>query len=80
MRATDDRCSYGPREILERRGFGEARFAGLWAGRGTHCRCDSCGQIIEPDEIEYELDFSQDGQPITLRMHLECWEDWRLED
>jgi hypothetical protein len=26
------------------------------------------------DEIEYELDFCQDGNGITLRMHLECWE------
>ena len=79
MRPACDRRFLSPREILERRGFPEARFAGLWAGNGTERRCESCGQIIEPDEVEYELDFSEHGAAITLRMHLECWEDWRLE-
>ena len=79
MRPAGDRRSYSPREILERRGFPEARFAGLWAARGSQRRCESCEQIIEPDEIEYELDYSQDGCAVTLRMHSECWEDWSLE-
>jgi hypothetical protein len=80
MRPTGDYCVASPREILSRRGFPEARFAGLWAGRGTRSRCESCEQIIEADEIEYELDFCQDGNAITLRMHLGCWEDWSLQE
>jgi hypothetical protein len=80
MRQTGDRRCYSPREILERRGLPEARFMGLWAGHGMQRRCDSCEQIIGPNEIEYELDFSQEVHAVTLRLHPRCWDDWSLEE
>jgi hypothetical protein len=80
MRQTGDRHCYNPREILTRRGFPDARFAGLWAGSGTQCHCDSCEQIIETDEIEYDLDYCQDVHAITLRLHSRCWDGWSIEE
>jgi len=75
-----DRPSQGAREVLERHGLPEARFVRLWGGMGSQCRCDACGETIEPDEVEYELEFSQDTESITLRLHRECWENWSLEE
>ena len=80
MQQIGERRCYSPREILQRRGFPEARFAGLWAVRSMQCRCDSCGEIIETDEIEYELDYCQDVHAITLRFHPRCWDGWSIED
>lgn len=68
------------REILKLRGLPEGRFVRLWAGPGTQCRCESCGQIIEPDELEYELEFRHASQSMTIRVHLQCWENWHLEE
>jgi len=75
---TPDPGPLSAREVLRLRGLPEGRFVGLWSGLGTECRCESCGQIIEPDEIEYELEFRHVRQSITIRVHLRCWENWHL--
>src|ERR1700730_1854423 len=72
-----DRPARNAREVLERRGLPVGRFVRLWGGSGTQCPCEACERIIEPDEVEYELEFSDGTNSITLRLHRECWENWR---
>ena len=64
-------------ELLSRRGLPDAQFERLWAGRGTHCCCEACGRTIAGDEIEYELEYRQGAQSLTVIMHRDCWEEWR---
>jgi hypothetical protein len=75
-----DRPARSVREVLERRGLPAGRFVRLWGGSGSQCSCEACERIIEPDEVEYELEFSDGTQSITLRLHRECWENWSLEE
>jgi hypothetical protein len=44
-----------------------------FVGKGTRRPCDGCDGIIEPDEIEYELDIAE-GR--TLRFHPKCLDAW----
>lgn len=47
----------------------------LGAGRGTGATCSLCGQPIEPEQVEYEL--NGDGGE-TFRFHLRCHAIWQL--
>jgi hypothetical protein len=44
-----------------------------FVGKGTRRPCDGCDAIIEPDEIEYELDIAEGH---TLRFHAKCLDAW----
>ena len=48
-----------------------------WAGRGTGARCDLCHQIIEEEQVEYEVELPE-VRDRTLALHLECYERWTL--
>lgn len=65
------------RELLSRRGLPDAQFERLWGGRGTQCCCEACGRPIAPDDVEYELEFRQGSQNVTMVLHRDCWEEWR---
>jgi hypothetical protein len=67
------------RRLLATKGLPEARFETLSAGNGTLAPCECCGQLIEPTDIEYELQFRQDQRIATIRLHRECWELWSEE-
>ncbi|HEU4627344.1 MAG TPA: hypothetical protein VFS52_21490 [Steroidobacteraceae bacterium] len=56
-----------------------AQFERLWASYGTLARCDGCNDVIETDEIEYELKFRYGAEGLTIKLHRECWETWRDE-
>jgi hypothetical protein len=56
-----------------------AQFERLSAGYGALARCDGCNDVIETDEIEYELEFRCGANGLTIRLHRECWETWRDE-
>ena len=58
-----------------------------WAGHGTGARCSSCGETIQPQDIEYEIELpTMNGerpmrfQPGTdgrsLRFHFACYRKW----
>jgi hypothetical protein len=64
-------------ELLSRRGLPDAQFERLWGGRGTHCCCEACGRTISGDDVEYELEFRQGAQSLTVMLHRDCWEEWR---
>ena len=66
------------RELLSRHGLPDAQFERLWAGRGTQFCCEACGRSIAGDEVEYELEYRQGTRSLTVVLHRDCWEEWRL--
>ena len=48
-----------------------------WAGRGTGEQCDLCHQIIEEEQVEYEVELAE-MHDRTLTLHLECYQRWTL--
>jgi hypothetical protein len=48
-----------------------------WAGRGSGARCDLCHQIIDEDQVEYEVELPEVPDR-TLTLHLGCYERWTL--
>jgi hypothetical protein len=48
-----------------------------WAGRGTGARCDLCHQVIEEEQVEYEVELPE-VRDRTLTLHLQCYERWTL--
>jgi hypothetical protein len=59
----------------------------LWGGRGTGAPCAVCSEPVEPDEVEYELDFARDCDPAgsgergtdTRHVHVRCFAAWESE-
>jgi hypothetical protein len=49
----------------------------LWAGEGHGEFCAGCGSIIDPTDVEYEMEWSDPLR--TVRMHSRCYEIWRAE-
>jgi hypothetical protein len=51
----------------------------IYAGYGSGATCDACSEPIYPAQVEYELNYPDEGR--TLRLHLGCaglWEAVRL--
>ena len=44
-----------------------------YVGPGTNRPCDACDEIITPEQIEYELDITENR---TLRFHNDCLTAW----
>jgi hypothetical protein len=53
-----------------------------WAGRSCGVPCAICGQRINPDELEYELEFApgdDSEQPEGHHLHIGCFWAWETE-
>jgi hypothetical protein len=54
-----------------------------WAGKGGGGTCSVCTDEVQPQEIEFELEFqSGKGQPDGLanyRFHMRCFAAWEFE-
>jgi hypothetical protein len=52
-----------------------------WAGPGCGGPCMICGQRINTDELEYELEFgrSDNQQPEGYHIHIGCFWAWETE-
>jgi hypothetical protein len=50
----------------------------LWAGAGDGQLCSLCDRSIDPQQIEYELQFNTNPQ-IIYRFHRICHQAWELE-
>src|SRR5688572_19013869 len=52
-----------------------------WAGPGSGAPCMTCGQRINPDELEYELEFApgDDNQQPVHHVHISCFQAWETE-
>ncbi len=48
-----------------------------WAGRGTGARCDLCHEIIDADQVEYEVEVPERHNRF-LTLHLDCYERWTM--
>jgi hypothetical protein len=44
-----------------------------YVGKGTNRACDACDEIVTPEQIEYELDITENR---TLRFHDSCLAAW----
>ena len=51
-----------------------------WAGHGSGGPCDLCGEPIDPQQIEYEVELSEDACVSVLNLHLSCFEVWMACD
>lgn len=56
-----------------------AKFERLWASYGAQARCDGCNDVIDTDEIEYDLEFLYETTTLTIKLHQGCWQTWRDE-
>jgi hypothetical protein len=58
-----------------------------WAGHGTGAPCSACGETIQPQDVEYEIELpamsterptrfqpGTDGR--SLRFHFSCYRRW----
>jgi hypothetical protein len=53
-----------------------------WAGPGCGAPCMVCDQPINPDELEYELEFApgiDSEQPEGHHAHIACFATWETE-
>jgi hypothetical protein len=51
-----------------------------WAGRGCGAPCVICGRPIRADELEYELEFTNDDrQLVHYHVHIGCFWPWEYE-
>jgi hypothetical protein len=64
------------REVLRLKGVPDARLDRLWAGPGTSSPCEGCGEVINAEETEYDLDYRQADRRVVIRMHRQCYDDW----
>jgi hypothetical protein len=55
---------------------------GTWGGKGVDVPCPICGERIGPDQLEYELQFRQEGATPDVdlfHLHLRCFAPWEME-
>jgi hypothetical protein len=50
-----------------------------WGGKGTGRPCALCDRLIQPPQIEYEVETTTDGGTITLFFHRVCQSIWQIE-
>ena len=69
-------------ETSVRDGDGRSESDGLlrplrtWAGHGTGATCNGCGGLIQPSEIEYEIELPEGSDARTLHFHFACYRSW----
>lgn len=51
----------------------------VWAGPGSGQPCSLCGEPVEREEIEYEVEESARGALHTYRLHVPCHSLWYSE-
>jgi hypothetical protein len=51
-----------------------------WAGYGTGADCDVCHRVIDPSQIEYEVELAASPTPNVLHLHRQCFQQWVAGD
>jgi hypothetical protein len=51
----------------------------IFGGRGEWQACSCCHEIIQPTEVQYDIDCTLNGSVHTLSMHMKCFQVWELE-
>lgn len=69
------------REAMKTGDLPDRRPARMWGGPGTGELCAVCGKTIGADELEFELQFTPDGDrgAATYHVHATCFTAWELE-
>jgi hypothetical protein len=47
-----------------------------WAGHGTGVTCNGCGEPIQANEVEYEVEMPAGSEAPRLNFHLACYRVW----
>jgi hypothetical protein len=53
-----------------------------WGGNGAGEPCSICGEPIKRDDLELEMEFRPDHEPViplSYHLHLRCFAAWELE-
>jgi hypothetical protein len=50
-----------------------------WGGRGSNEPCALCDVVIRPDEVEYEIEFTDPDGARVYRFHFLCHDAWQHE-
>ena len=53
-----------------------------WGGPGVGASCTICGEPVTKDQLEFEIQFSRDGNNPGLDkfdLHIRCFAAWELE-
>ena len=52
-----------------------------WGGPGLGKACTICQQPVSKDEVEFEIEFTQEGDNpnVTLHLHIRCFAAWEFE-
>ena len=70
------------REAVETGKLPNRRPTCMWGGSGVGASCAICEDPLEPDELEYEVEFDQiDGSAASqgYHIHVRCYAAWELE-
>ena len=70
------------REAMQAGLIPRERPTGLWGGHGSGERCAVCGHIVEPSEMELEIEFAAAEVNMQgareFHMHLTCFAAWEF--
>ena len=69
------------REAMKAGNLPDCRPKRIWGGPGVGASCALCGRIVGKEELEFELQFTSDGDPSTSNYHVHvlCFTAWELE-
>jgi hypothetical protein len=51
----------------------------VWGGYGKGVHCSLCDQPIQPEQVQMEVEFSDDGKRSSFVFHLVCESVWLRE-
>jgi hypothetical protein len=70
------------REAIEAGKLPSRRPERMWGGPGAGAHCRICDKLVEPDEVEFELEFMRDDESRgkdNYHVHLRCFAAWEFE-
>ena len=48
----------------------------MWGGKGCGVPCDFCRVLVNPSDVEYEVEAELDGATVMLHFHPRCHDAW----
>ena len=69
------------REAMKTGNLPDHRPEGLWGGLGSGAPCAVCGEVVDKEDVELELQFTSDGVAAATHYHVhaKCFAAWELE-
>ena len=70
------------REVIRTGKLPNRRPDRTWGGPGVGASCTICGEPVTKDQLEFEIQFSRDGNNPGLdkfALHIRCFAAWELE-